>query len=235
MIKINPLVLFASLVLSLVGCTKEEPSSTAMNAGTAESATAQVAPAAPVPATQADADLTGNQGRVLSSSNVPGYTYIEVENNGRTIWIAGNPVKVTEGEIINWDQSTVMRNFYSRTLDRTFEEVIFVSRIGTSTSPSVGAMPATLPVTPAPGIEIPKTQVSAQGAVVSVQNAANYTYLEVRTKDNSVVWLAAPETPVNVNDSVSWPRGSLMRNFKSSTLGKTFPEIYFVAAVQVNN
>lgn len=235
MIKLNSLVLFASVILSIVGCSNEETVSTGISTDAAGNATAQVAPGASTTASQQDVDLTGNRGRVLSTLDVPGYSYIEVENNSGTLWIASSPVKLTAGEIIDWDQSTLMRNFYSKTLERTFDEVIFVSRVGTSSSRTADATPAIHPVMPATKVQIPKFQSSEQGSVVSVQNAANYTYLEIQTADNNVIWVAAPETPVNVSDTVSWQPGSLMRDFKSSTLGKTFPEIYFVSAVQVIN
>jgi hypothetical protein len=76
-----------------------------------------------------NADLTGNRGQVLSSIQVQGYTYIEVRNNGRTIWLAGTPVEVEEGEVISWGQSAVMRNFKSTALDKVFEEITFVSAV----------------------------------------------------------------------------------------------------------
>ncbi|MDH3991152.1 MAG: hypothetical protein OEV34_18605, partial [Gammaproteobacteria bacterium] len=76
-----------------------------------------------------DAELTGNRGRVLSSIQVPGYTYIEVRNNSRNVWLAGNPVEVATGEVITWGQSALMRNFRSNALNRTFEEIIFVSTV----------------------------------------------------------------------------------------------------------
>ena len=42
-----------------------------------------------------DAQLSGNRGQVLSTIDVPGYTYIEVRNNGRNVWLAGTPVEVS--------------------------------------------------------------------------------------------------------------------------------------------
>jgi hypothetical protein len=230
MINTIPLVLFASVVLVLVGCSNEEPANTGVNAPEA----AQVAPSAPASLVQPTSDSSDNTGRVLSSVNVPGYTYIEVESNGRTVWIAGNPVEVKEGEIIGWDQSTVMKNFYSKTLQRTFDEVIFVAKIRSSNPQVAKTMPGTMAPT-FPAATVAQIQNLSHGSVISAENAANYTYLEIKTSDEGVIWLAAPETAVSVDDTIEWQRGSLMKNFTSSTLGKTFPEIYFVKAVQVKN
>ena len=63
-----------------------------------------------------DAELTGNTGQVLSVIQVPGYTYAEVRNNGRNLWLAGNPVELAEGEIVRWADSALMRNFESKAL-----------------------------------------------------------------------------------------------------------------------
>ena len=85
-----------------------------------------------------DTELSGNRGEVLSSIQVPGYTYIEVRTDGRILWLAGNPVEVADGEIIAWDPSMVMQDFQSNALNRTFEEVVFVSAVhqGTDAAPT---------------------------------------------------------------------------------------------------
>ena len=129
----------------------------------------------------ADADLTGNRGQVLSSVEVPGYTYIEVRNNGRNVWLAGNSVDVAKGDVITWGQSAVMHNFQSTALDRVFEEIIFVSGIypGDSATPQVAS--ATSP------------QLNS-GTVLSAENASGYSYVEIETGAGDIVWLAAPMT-----------------------------------------
>jgi len=170
-------------------------------------------------ATVSDADLSGNRGQVLSSIQVPGYTYIEVRNNGRNVWLAGNPVEVAEGEVISWGQSAVMRNFKSSALDRTFEEVVFVSAIYQGTD----AAPAAASVAP---------REQSNGIVRSTENAAGYTYIELETDAGAVVWLAARETELVVGQRIAWQGGSKMVNFSSPTLGKTFPEILFVSSVK---
>lgn len=168
----------------------------------------------------ADAELTGNRGQVLSVIQVQGYTYVEVRNSGRSMWLASNPVEVSEGDVISWGQSAVMRNFKSQALDRTFDEVVFVSAIYTGTD---GAPP-------------PSPQVVANrsaGTVLSAEDAAGYTYVEVQTDAGNTVWLAAPRTSLVRGDQIVWQGASLMREFTSETLAKTFPEILFVSAVQV--
>jgi hypothetical protein len=165
----------------------------------------------------ADEELTGNTGQVLSVVQVPGYTYIEVRNNGRNLWLAGNPVEVSEGAVISWSDSAMMRNFQSKALNRTFDELMFVSAIYT------GANAAPQPAAS-----------GNSGVVKSAENAAGYTYIECETDAGQVVWLATPETSMEVGSRVSWQGGSKMTNFSSTSLDRTFDEILFVQGISVS-
>jgi hypothetical protein len=164
-----------------------------------------------------DADLTGNNGQVLSIIQVPGYTYLEVRNNGRNLWLAGNPIEIAEGDIISWSDAAMMRNFESKTLGRTFEELMFVSAIykGPNGAPQAAANPNT-------------------GVVKATENAAGYTYIQLETETGELVWLATPETDMAVGTRISWRGGSKMTNFSSSSLDRTFDEILFVQGISVN-
>ena len=163
-----------------------------------------------------DAELTGNTGQVLSVIQVPGYTYAEVRNNGRNLWLAGNPVELAEGEIVRWADSALMRNFESKALNRTFEELMFVAAIYRDEG-----------VAPQPVAN------KNSGVVRSAANAAGYTYLELETDAGEIVWLATPETEMKEGSRVSWQGGSKMTDFKSNSLDKTFAEIFFVQAISV--
>lgn len=69
------------------------------------------------------------KGKVLSSIDAAQYTYIEVAQNKKTVWLAGNKVSVKKGDIIRFDDGMVMTNFESKTLKRTFPSVTFVSQV----------------------------------------------------------------------------------------------------------
>ena len=74
-----------------------------------------------------EADLSRN-GKVLSSSETGMYTYIELIENGKTIWIAAPTIKVKKGDIIRFSEGAIMSNYFSKSLNRTFESVIFVGK-----------------------------------------------------------------------------------------------------------
>lgn len=70
-----------------------------------------------------------HQGTVLQSIDSNSYTYIQVKLEQQTIWLAAPRIKLTEGQQIAFPNGTLMRNFYSRKLKRTFEGVIFVRMV----------------------------------------------------------------------------------------------------------
>ncbi len=79
----------------------------------------QTQPAAPAPA--------GNalSGKVVETMNSGGYTYVLIESNGQKIWVAGPQTTVKVGQQVTCQPGAVMRNFTSRTLNRTFESIVF--------------------------------------------------------------------------------------------------------------
>lgn len=77
----------------------------------------------------------------------------------------------------------------------------------------------------------PTESHAMHGPVVETMNAGSYTYVQVRTASGDV-WAAAPTTTVAVGDEVTLPQGMLMTDFESPSLGRKFPQIYFVNAIQ---
>ena len=68
------------------------------------------------------------KGKVLSSIDASIYTYIEVSENGKTLWLAAPTVAVKKGDMIRFSDGAVMSNFYSKSLNRTFESIVFVGK-----------------------------------------------------------------------------------------------------------
>ncbi len=69
------------------------------------------------------------KGKVLSTIAAAPYTYIEVSQNKKTLWLAANALPVKKGDVIRFDNGMVMTNFHSKTLNRTFPSVLFVNRV----------------------------------------------------------------------------------------------------------
>jgi len=105
--------------------------SIAAAAGATEPAADQSAPA---PARDASEgvplpDLGKIAGKVTQTMNASEYTYIEVDTGKGLVWAAGPATKVQVGDTVETSSGFPMVNFRSATLDRTFDEIRFVSVI----------------------------------------------------------------------------------------------------------
>lgn len=75
----------------------------------------------------ANTTLPKDEGIVVSTIDTTGYTYMELKNGDKVFWIAAPTTQVKVGEHIRFVESMVMNNFSSKTLNRTFNRIIFVS------------------------------------------------------------------------------------------------------------
>jgi hypothetical protein len=67
------------------------------------------------------------------------------------------------------------------------------------------------------------------GDVLEVLQVPNYSYLRVGEKGTEGTWTAVPTASVAVGDKVRVGGATRMTDFRSATLGRTFPVIYFGA------
>jgi len=67
--------------------------------------------------------------KVLSTIAAPPYVYIEVSQNKKTVWLAATALPLKKGDVIRFDKGTMMTNFPSSKLKRTFPSVLFVNRV----------------------------------------------------------------------------------------------------------
>jgi hypothetical protein len=70
-------------------------------------------------------DMSSISGKVVESMNSGGYTYVNLEKDGKNTWVAIPTSKVLVGQELSFFPGAVMMNFKSKTLDRTFENIIF--------------------------------------------------------------------------------------------------------------
>lgn len=72
---------------------------------------------------------SGNSGQVKSVTQAGEYTYVEVSQATGSIWIAGPKTEIKAGDKVVWEGDMVMTNFQSRALNRSFDRIVFASRI----------------------------------------------------------------------------------------------------------
>lgn len=66
---------------------------------------------------------------VLQVLNSGGYTYVEVQSDDASTWLAAPETPVSTGDRIVWQGGAAMREFTSNTLNRTFDEILFVGSV----------------------------------------------------------------------------------------------------------
>lgn len=71
----------------------------------------------------------------------------------------------------------------------------------------------------------------ASGTVVETMDAANYTYVRVKTSSGDI-WAATGKFKVAVGDKVSVSLEMPMENFHSNALKRDFPRIYFASRIE---
>ncbi len=71
----------------------------------------------------------GHRGKVINTMDVEGYTYAEIENNGKKEWIASTHFDAKIGDFVETSEGILMADFYSKSLKRTFKEIYFVTYV----------------------------------------------------------------------------------------------------------
>jgi hypothetical protein len=69
------------------------------------------------------------KGKVLSTIDVSQYTYIEVIQDQKPLWLATTTIPVKTGDMIRFEDGVVMTNFYSNALKRNFPVISFVGTV----------------------------------------------------------------------------------------------------------
>ena len=125
----NASVVAALVAISLLACNEEKakPEPPAPTATAVASTTASFAPVAAIPAAAESVS-----GSVAETMDAGGYTYIKLTTASGEKWAAVPLAKVVVGDKVTIVKPTVMKNFASPTLKRTFDEILFGTLDGAS-------------------------------------------------------------------------------------------------------
>jgi hypothetical protein len=170
--------------------------------GSAKPASSSAPAASAAQATAAPAGANGFTGTVAETMDSGGYTYARLQAAGKDdIWIAGSEFATKAGDQLTVALEMPMQNFQSKTLNRTFPLIYFVSSVsrdgqalaGAATAP--GGAPAMMtshapaaadtkvePIAPAPGgtsiadvwakrTALAGKEITVRGKIVKVNSA----------------------------------------------------------------
>ena len=68
-------------------------------------------------------------GTIQETMNSGGYSYMKVSEGGKSYWIAATQIEIKTGDKISFAEEMVMPQFESKTLKRTFENIMFVTDV----------------------------------------------------------------------------------------------------------
>ncbi len=163
-----------ALVLTLAACSGNEQETTKKEKAATQSETARTAPAAPAVASTKAAI----HGKVLESMESGGYTYLKIDTGSAQPWVAIPESTVTVGTEVSCAPGMTMKNFTSKTLNRTFDAVIFSAGIIDTASASAHGMGKTamgnMPnphKMPAPADDSFASAVKAEGGAPMMQQS----------------------------------------------------------------
>ena len=80
------------------------------------------------PSIPADTNLV-NSGEVLEVIDSPMYTYLQVTSGKGPLWLAVFKTDIVKGAAVRYSSGVAMPKFYSKSLDRTFDTIIFADSI----------------------------------------------------------------------------------------------------------
>ncbi|CAN5883706.1 hypothetical protein BH11MYX3_BH11MYX3_33850 [soil metagenome] len=106
-------------------------------------------------------------------------------------------------------------------------------------APPPGSAPPMRTATPSapapmdPGPAAAPEGEGVSGTVVETMDSGGYTYAKL-DHGGTIVWVAGPETKLAVGTRIGSVTGSLMTGFQSTTLKRTFDEIYFIPAFAID-
>jgi hypothetical protein len=146
---------------------------------------AETPTAAPAAAGAASAPSVSVTGKVLEVKNVDSYTYLRLSTPNGELWAAVMTAKVKKGSTVTIENGVVMSNFFSKSLKKTFPQVLFGSLAGgaatagatTAGAPAGHAMGSAYPLVPSKKLD------KINDAPVAKASGANaYTVAEIATK-----------------------------------------------------
>ena len=97
-----------------------------------------------MPKAPAPSNIPTVSGTIVETMDASGYTYMLVDSGAKKTWVAIPATKVEKGAAIKYYEGMEMKNFTSKTLNRTFDAVVFSSGLAgeeaeTAPQPAAGA------------------------------------------------------------------------------------------------
>jgi len=167
-----PVTLMALVLLA--GCGKQQPALDVKTAAPASAAASASAPASGVVPAAPEAALVTVSGTVLETMDAAEYTYMRLKTASGETWAAINKTKIAKGDAVTVTNAMVMDGFQSKTLNRTFDHILF-GVLAKPGAPAAGApAAAAAPAAPMASGHQPAAGAAAPAPPTQEQMAAQH-------------------------------------------------------------
>jgi len=127
-VKKNLIVALSMMLAIFVGCKND-----------VEKPKVPTTPQVVAPEPAASAPKAGISGKVVETMEASGYTYVLVDKGTEKVWVAGPKTDVKVGDEVYVPEGSPMAKFESKSLKRTFDQIIFSSAIIVGGADKAGA------------------------------------------------------------------------------------------------
>lgn len=69
------------------------------------------------------------KGEVISIETAIGYLYLEIASGSGNVWVAAPMADIKVGDQVEWSGASLMKDFFSKSLDRNFAEIYFAAAV----------------------------------------------------------------------------------------------------------
>ncbi|WP_435626824.1 hypothetical protein [Candidatus Ferrigenium straubiae] len=123
------LLTLATIAGTAVAATDQQNTDTAKSAATPATKPAPSLPAGHMAVTATPSIPLTHKGKVLEVIDSPMYTYLQVTGDKEPVWLAAYKNNITKGTSVEYSDGVVMNKFFSKSLNRTFDTIIFVDSV----------------------------------------------------------------------------------------------------------
>ena len=85
-------------------------------------------PVGTVDMSKATAPLT-KKGKVLAVVAAKSFTYINIQDGKKKLWVVSPTVAVKKGDAISYADAAVQKKYHSTSLNRDFKDIVFTTRV----------------------------------------------------------------------------------------------------------
>lgn len=151
--------------------------------------------AATTPAADASLDGVLLKGTILETMNSSGYTYLLLDAAQGKIWVAISETKVKAGQAVSCMPGMTMFDFSSKTLNRTFERIVFSPGLDKGETAASDQPGAAKPAKEGAGFDAALKAEGAAGAKGSMPAGGT----EIGGMTTGSVGAVVPSAEINVN------------------------------------